>query len=215
MKIFVLTALVFVLTFRHSHACGPAELASFDAVGWPLSVQLHWVTASESNTEYWIIYRLHESDSVVVARTIAGAGPIGADYCIKDNAVVGGETYTYGLGLMCGDSVVEILGMGSATPSGGQVAPRIPTVLNDMSLMLHPNPFNGNTTIEFELPRQSLIGINVFDVQGRLIRELENRVFPAGSHQVMFDGSDLASGIYFARLTQGVRAQTLKMVLMK
>jgi hypothetical protein len=85
---------------------------------------------------------------------------------------------------------------------------------------IYPNPFNPTTTITFTLPVQSHVKLNVYDINGRLVgavREppLQNQWFDAGTHNITFDGTGLASGIYFIRLTAGDFTQTQKLVLMK
>ncbi len=90
----------------------------------------------------------------------------------------------------------------------------------------HPNPFNSSTVLSFQLPVASLVKLEVFDLHGRFVgahgvRSSESGMtpttgyFPAGTHQIPFDGSGLPSGIYLARLTAGDWQQTQKLVLMK
>ena len=79
----------------------------------------------------------------------------------------------------------------------------------------YPNPFNPTTIIRFEIPRQSIVTIKLYDLLGREIKTLVNEVKTAGSYSYIFDGSKLSSGIYFYRITAGKFAQTKKMILMK
>jgi hypothetical protein len=84
-----------------------------------------------------------------------------------------------------------------------------------------PNPFNPHTTIAFELPRQMTVSLHVFDVRGRLIRELiDGEIFSEGRHEVIWNGRDesgrkVASGTYFFRLEAGNDSETKRMVLAK
>ncbi len=82
----------------------------------------------------------------------------------------------------------------------------------------HPNPFNPTTEIVFTLPDRAEVSVTVFDVMGRVVVHLANGTCTAGSHQLTFDGSHLASGVYFCRMTvtgeQSFEA-TRKMMLMK
>ncbi len=78
-----------------------------------------------------------------------------------------------------------------------------------------PNPFNSATTIAFTLPEAGDVTLIVCDVQGRVVVELANGWQNSGTHQVIFDGSGLASGIYFYKLTAGDYSATQKMVLVK
>jgi len=63
----------------------------------------------------------------------------------------------------------------------------------------YPNPFNPTTTIPFDLPEVSRVKIQVYDLAGREVAVPANGFYPAGSHQVTFDGNGLPSGMYFIR----------------
>ena len=79
----------------------------------------------------------------------------------------------------------------------------------------YPNPFNPSTTIKFELPRASHVNLTVYDVLGRELSRLVNERMDAGYHDVKFDGSALASGVYFFRLQAGSYVQTKKLMLLR
>ncbi len=78
-----------------------------------------------------------------------------------------------------------------------------------------PNPFNPTTHIAFNLQKRGQVRLAVYDVLGREVATLVNRSMEMGAHSVVFDGSDLASGVYFYRLESGDFSVTQKMVLMK
>jgi hypothetical protein len=79
----------------------------------------------------------------------------------------------------------------------------------------YPNPFNPSTIIKFELPRTSLVRLSVFDILGREVSVLVNDRRNAGVHEVMFDASGLASGVYLYRLTAGSFIETRKMIVVR
>jgi len=79
----------------------------------------------------------------------------------------------------------------------------------------HPNPFNETTMIEFDLPHSMPVELTIFDPLGRKILTLVDAVAPGGKHQVLFDGSNQASGIYFYRLKAANFIATGKMLLLK
>lgn len=65
----------------------------------------------------------------------------------------------------------------------------------------YPNPFNNSTRIQFSLAESGFIQLDVHDVMGRFVRRLSfNRLYETGPHQINFDASDLASGVYFYSL---------------
>lgn len=77
----------------------------------------------------------------------------------------------------------------------------------------HPNPFEVDTTIRFQLPANLYATLQVFDVNGREVATLVNRVLPAGEHVAVFDASRLPNGVYFYRLNAGKFSHTRRAVL--
>lgn len=84
----------------------------------------------------------------------------------------------------------------------------------------HPNPFNPSTTISYELPARDHVRLDIYDVAGRRIVRLIDAFQEEGLHRIVWDGRDsngsqVASGIYFSRLTAGGSTVTRKMVLVR
>jgi len=78
-----------------------------------------------------------------------------------------------------------------------------------------PNPFNPTTTLRYRLSSTGHVFLRVYDTFGREVETLVNGEQSAGEHRVEFDASGLASGVYFARIQEGVRSRTIKLVLTK
>ncbi len=78
-----------------------------------------------------------------------------------------------------------------------------------------PNPFNPSTSIRYSVPHSSQVTLDVLDILGREIRTLVDEVQSPGQYTVTFDGRDLASGVYFYRLTSGTFSATKKFVMVK
>ncbi len=78
-----------------------------------------------------------------------------------------------------------------------------------------PNPFNPTTVIQYGVRSSRLVSLKVYDVLGRLVKTLVNGVKSPGSYEVRFNGSQLASGVYFYRLAAGGHVIIRKMLLMK
>jgi mannose/cellobiose epimerase-like protein (N-acyl-D-glucosamine 2-epimerase family) len=79
----------------------------------------------------------------------------------------------------------------------------------------YPNPFNPTTTISWQLAVGSQVTLTVFDLSGRKMAELVNQYQPAGSYQIKFDASELASGLYIYQLQTGGTSDIRKMILLK
>lgn len=93
----------------------------------------------------------------------------------------------------------------------------ISTLPNDYSLgQNYPNPFNPTTTIPFDLQRAAPVSLKIFNIAGQLVAEvLDQQVMAAGHHQISFDGSQLASGMYIYTISAGNFHDARKMILMK
>jgi thermitase len=79
----------------------------------------------------------------------------------------------------------------------------------------YPNPFNPVTNIQFSIVNRQLTIMKVYDALGREVATLVNEVKEPGTYTVRFDGSHLASGIYFYKLAAGRFLKTRKMILMR
>lgn len=79
----------------------------------------------------------------------------------------------------------------------------------------YPNPFNPRTTIRYSLPAASQVSLALYNTLGEMVAEILNADQQAGDHEVQFDGTGLASGIYFYRLSVGGQKQTRKAVLVR
>jgi hypothetical protein len=83
-----------------------------------------------------------------------------------------------------------------------------------------PNPFNPSTKISYYMPDTRHVELAIFDISGRRIARLVSQTVEAGEHSVMWYGKDsaggqVASGVYFYRLTAGTLVETKRMILVK
>ena len=84
----------------------------------------------------------------------------------------------------------------------------------------HPNPFNNSVSISFEMPNSKNVNLTIFDMKGRLVRQLSLGVLGIGSHKVLWDGkndlgNELPSGIYMMVLELGDEFNIQKISLVK
>ncbi|GJQ63034.1 MAG: hypothetical protein SCALA702_20870 [Melioribacteraceae bacterium] len=79
----------------------------------------------------------------------------------------------------------------------------------------YPNPFNPETTINFTLAKPGTVKLTIYNTLGQQVETLINGELAAGNHDVQFDGTNLASGIYLYKLETSEFKSTKKMILMK
>jgi hypothetical protein len=79
-----------------------------------------------------------------------------------------------------------------------------------------PNPFNPLTTIRFSLPESGLVKINIYNILGERVEQLLNTELSAGKHEIIFNGRNLASGVYIYTVdVQDKFFEAKKMLLLK
>ena len=105
------------------------------------------------------------------------------------------------------------IGLVRASSVSDEPSPEVPTEVYLSGN--YPNPFNPSTTIEFGVPAPGMVRVELFDVQGRLVRSVVNTTLPAGHHAVRVDLSAVPSGVYLYRLSSGSRVLTRTMHLLK
>jgi hypothetical protein len=79
----------------------------------------------------------------------------------------------------------------------------------------YPNPFNPSTVINYQLSKASQVTLNVYDILGREVAMLVNKLQGPGHYSVDFDAIALPSGVYYYRLTTDGNTSVKKMVLLK
>jgi hypothetical protein len=113
------------------------------------------------------------------------------------------------------DRIIDYFGVSAAVEEPVAAAPVRSTLAQNS-----PNPFNPATVIGYELANAGQVELRVYDLNGRMVRELVNASQAAASYQVEWDGRDdlgrqLASGVYFYQLNAPGITETRRMVLAK
>jgi len=93
--------------------------------------------------------------------------------------------------------------------------PTLVEVPRDFAVNAYPNPFNPTTIINFSLTEAGQVSLQVFDVNGHLVNTLVDGFLPVGDHRVTFDASNLASGMYLARIQTAAGVKSVRLLLMK
>ncbi|UCC79685.1 MAG: T9SS type A sorting domain-containing protein [Candidatus Zixiibacteriota bacterium] len=107
------------------------------------------------------------------------------------------------------DAAIEWINSMTAVNEG------IPIPRNMRSLACYPNPFNATTIIEFMLAEASHAQLSIYDLMGREVAVLANGSHQPGNHKIIFDASNLSSGVYFCVLRAEDKVETNRMILLK
>jgi gluconolactonase len=150
------------------------------------------------------------------------AGPLGIwvfgpDGAVLDTILVPGQTSNCNWGdpdrrtlyITAGSSVYRIRLAG--TTGIGETGVNLPGIFD--LYQNFPNPFNPSTTIRFSLPHRAVTRLTVFNSLGQQVATLLDGDQNAGVHDLKFDGTRMASGMYFYRMQAGEFVQTRRLVL--
>jgi hypothetical protein len=107
----------------------------------------------------------------------------------------------------------EMIGCGATITGNSTIISTIPNVYS--LAQNYPNPFNPSTKILFSLPKAGDVKLVVYDILGKEVNVLVNDYRTAGTHQVEFNASNLASGVYLYRIEAGEFSETKRMMLIK
>ncbi len=194
----------------------PVSLSSFTSSVNKRDVTLMWVTEWEMNNSGFDIERTNvTSNGVGQWMKVAfvpgnGTSNVSNGYLFKDEKLKAGN-YRYRLKQIDYNGNFEYFMLETDVTIN-------PPHNFEMS-QNYPNPSNPNSKINFEIPVDGRVTIKVYDIVGREIITLLDETRQADYYTVEFDGSNLASGVYFYRIAVEGNAQhftkTLKMILVK
>jgi len=189
----------------------PVELSSFTAKLLDNDIILNWQTESEVNNYGFDIERRVCNKDWRKIGFAEGYGNSNSPkkYSFKDDKLIGTRKFRYRLKQVDTD--------GTFTYSDEVKVELIPT---EISLMQnYPNPFNPSTTLRFILAYDDMVSINIYTTLGEKVKNLTNKKFTAGVHEIEFNGNELPSGIYLYTFTVGENGtshfEINKMVLLK
>jgi hypothetical protein len=195
----------------------PVELLTFSSSVIDNDVTLNWITATETNNSGFQIERSEKlearSEAWINIDFVNGNGTTTEtkSYSFNDENLSAGR-YQYRLKQIDFDGSFEYSNIVEA-----EILPPAKFSLEQN----YPNPFNPTTIIKYSIPdvgtglALSNVTLKVFDVLGNEVSTLVDEEKPAGSYQVEFNASELASGLYFYQLKCEGLTQTKKMILIK
>jgi len=185
----------------------PVELVSFSASSLSGNVVLEWTTATEINNRGFDVERKSLNSAYEVIGFVSGAGSTTElrNYSFTDANLSTGN-YTYRLKQLDFDGTFDY----SNEVSVDVIAPAVYSLEQN-----YPNPFNPSTSIDFSIAEPGLVKLAVYNLLGQEVKSLVNEFKEAGPHTIIFDASNLTSGVYFYKLESAQFSQTRKMLLTK
>lgn len=191
-------------TYFSTETCNiPGDIVNLADMGFP---DVHWVMSITGMAEPGILAIDHRSGSIEPGESMEltiTANAEGLEHGQYDYQImfftneVGAPVHTLDV----------TLNVGTVSNEDDAGAGRLALEQN------FPNPFSGLTTIDFEVPHETLVLMEIFDVTGRRVVQLLDDRLPAGRHQIEWDASRIAGGVYLLRMqtegTQLVRRLTV------
>jgi hypothetical protein len=198
-----------VFTIDDNESPMPVTLKYFNSSVSGRNVMLEWVTISEINNSGFEVERKSEFDSKwVKAGFVQGSGTVNEEkyYSFTDKELNTAK-YSYRLKQIDYSGAVEYLNLNNSVIIGKPVEFGIS--------QNYPNPSNPNAKIDFQIPQNSVVQLKIYDISGKEVGTIISGYLEAGYHTAEFDGTNLASGVYFYRISSENFSKTMKLILVK
>lgn len=180
----------------------PVEMESFTSSVNGNNVKLNWKTVSETNNKGFEVQRNSNNGWITLGFVNANTSRV---YSYSDNNVQTG-TYQYRLKQIDFNGNFEYHTLNTTVNIG---APSKYSLSQN-----YPNPFNPSTKISYQIAKDELVTLKIYDNTGREVTTLVNGIQTAGYHTVEFK-SNLSSGTYFFKIAAGSFTDTKKMTVIK
>jgi hypothetical protein len=171
----------------------PVEFSAFNVKAIEKSVVLEWTTSSEKNNSGFEVQKKSGSSDFITIGFVPGNGTTTENHFysfIDDSRNLSGKII-YRL------KQVDYDGSFSYSDEKEIVL----TTPGEFTMeQNYPNPFNPKTTIRFHLPEKEMVTFRIYNVLGQEVYALINKDFNAGTNEIIFDASDVPSGVYFYEL---------------
>lgn len=194
----------------------PVELINFTGSFSDGMVILNWKTATETNNYGWEIQKSEDRRQKSEDRINAEWETIG----FVDGKGTTTEVQSYSFSSLVPRLLSPAAFRLKQIDLDGTVSysPQIELNETPEGILLakaYPNPFNPNTKLEINLPKESTLKIDLFNSLGQKVKLIENGEKLAGIYFYSVDGAGLTSGVYFIRITAGQENKSLKLILLK
>jgi hypothetical protein len=186
----------------------PVELTSFTANIKNDFIILNWMTATELNNMGFNIERsVNKSDWSKIAFVQGNQNSTRIiNYSYTDKSINQSGKYFYRLKQIDNDGSFKYSDIAEADVNSPSAF-----ALNQN----YPNPFNPSTTINYSIAKEGNVKLTVYNTIGSKVTTIVNEYKPAGNYSVQFNGSSLASGIYFYRLESGNYSAAKNFIILK
>jgi len=197
------------------------EFLEFNAELQGLNILLSWSTATETANSGFILERKTASlasweslANYMNDDALVGQGTVStqSNYTYTDSLVTNGETYFYRISGI--DYANNIGLLDSLSIMVGEVGIR-PVVPGDFILTVYPNPFNPRAVISMHYAVGRNTVLNIYNIRGILVDQLINGFVESGTHEMIWDASNMPSGVYIVKMQAGEYLHSRKIILMK
>ncbi len=190
--------------------------ASFHALDWDAYSPADPNNDAATDSTRWRMTALPGFDSPVVGGV--NGSFFNLNFGSTDIDPASSVTYTVAYMYSTSLSALQAVSDAAVARFNGATAVRLPgsTVPEKSALAQNfPNPFNPSSTIQYAVAKESHVTLKVYNALGQEVATLVSDRLAPGHYTARFDGSGLASGVYFYRLTAGSFVQTKQMLLLK
>lgn len=156
-------------------------------------------------------------------RATAGVAGLGADVCdvvsTGPYTIASGDSIKVAFALLAGDDLADLIvsaGNAQVMYDGLGVATDVSSIaLGENSLVVFPNPTNGQSFVDLTITESSKIDLRVFNVLGEEVSVVASEQFAAGKHRFVYETSSLSDGMYYYQLTIGNKKYVQKLMVTK
>jgi hypothetical protein len=191
----------------------PPAPTNLTATAGNQQILLKWNKNTQFDIRKYFVYRNSTNNPSTAVLIDSVNHP---DTMYTNTGLVNGTIYYYWVKAVdgfCSRRISTVSNVANATPVIVAEKEKVPKVF-----ALHqnyPNPFNPVTTIRYDLPKNAMVVLNVYDVTGKEIDVLVNEYMAAGFHEISFNTENIASGVYFYKITAGDFTDKKKMIVLK
>ena len=185
--------------------------ADFDIIQDSVNINHYWVLNYSGNSNSAFLWNFGDGDTSILqypSHTYSGTGSYNLCVTVSDNNG-------------CSDTHCEWLYvLRSPNPVTITVIDPLTLGINEQAVLKtnlenYPNPFNGNTTINYSVSNAAKVELTVYDLLGNKIASIENSNKPAGNYSVIWNADNIPEGLYLLQLKANNQVSTKKIIVAK